>query len=437
VKTSELRALLRAWYEKGAYAVLEEVSDAAGFDRSRSADMIAMGLWPSRGLLLEGLEIKVSRADWIKELRDPAKAETFVRWCDKWWIATGDPAIIQAGELPEGWGHLSVVNGKLKLITPAVKLTPQPIERGFLAALLKRAGDIPQTVVDDLVKDKLKVAVDLKTRNQEWSNTHTKTALETLQAQVHAFEQATGMHIGYPHPEQVALYQALKQLTEFELPSGQEMVAAMDRMECTTQQTLLAIQRVKAAYAPVLARFTGAKLVQLPPGVPPTLLDLSAARRELGGAAVASGHVIAVSLHDLWREKVKCSRGFFRIWEPPLVNAARSRGTKRYPSVRRLQADEVTPAYRLELKHLEVDGSDVELVYTETADTEPCWDLIALLPEGWHPKLAEARKLDLVIPVQDRPHQAWAVPVTPDTPLAQLGSWIMSGELSSDERSSA
>lgn len=42
----------------------------------RRADAIFLGMSNSKGKSLQGFEIKVSRADWLSELRDVDKAET-------------------------------------------------------------------------------------------------------------------------------------------------------------------------------------------------------------------------------------------------------------------------------------------------------------------------------------------------------------------------
>ena len=57
------------------YAIAEHVQSSAGFDARRVCDFMALDLWPSKGLELHGHEVKVSRSDWLRELREPAKAE--------------------------------------------------------------------------------------------------------------------------------------------------------------------------------------------------------------------------------------------------------------------------------------------------------------------------------------------------------------------------
>ena len=62
---SDLTDALKARFCLPAWAFFPAVRNAAGFDANRTADGIAMSLWPSRGLEVYGFEIKVSRGDWL------------------------------------------------------------------------------------------------------------------------------------------------------------------------------------------------------------------------------------------------------------------------------------------------------------------------------------------------------------------------------------
>lgn len=90
------------------WAVAEHVRSHAGFDARRTADLVAMDLWPSSGLALHGHEVKVSRSDWLRELKEPDKAAEFMQIVDYWWLVA--PAGVVAGkqELPDGWGMLEL-----------------------------------------------------------------------------------------------------------------------------------------------------------------------------------------------------------------------------------------------------------------------------------------------------------------------------------------
>lgn len=133
--------LLANRYAGSDWALIPQVPDGTGSAKSRTADAIAMSLWPSRGLELHGFEIKVSRADWLKELNGSgAKSDAIGRFCDRWWIVATH-GIVKLEELPKGWGWMEVTkNGAgIKIKKHAPENSPQPIDRAFLAGLLRAA----------------------------------------------------------------------------------------------------------------------------------------------------------------------------------------------------------------------------------------------------------------------------------------------------------
>ncbi|RUW57119.1 hypothetical protein [Mesorhizobium sp. M8A.F.Ca.ET.021.01.1.1] len=152
-----------------------EVANTTGHSARRSADAIVMNLWPSRGLLIEGIEVKVSRSDWRRELGNPAKAELIAQYCDKWWIVSPDD-IVHEHELPALWGHMVVnENGAIRVKKPAPKKDGvKPLDRNFAAAMLRRASDVDAATFDAAVsmraaeleksfEDRVRRAVDRKT----------------------------------------------------------------------------------------------------------------------------------------------------------------------------------------------------------------------------------------------------------------------------------
>lgn len=129
-----------------------EVPIGTGFDgQRRKADAVAMGLWPSRGMLLTGFEIKVSRSDWQRERAKPEKAEAIAAYCDHWYLVTPNAKVAHADEIPPAWGWL-VLEGEgtdlaNRKIPPRLRETKaptrteaKPLDRSFLASLLRCAG---------------------------------------------------------------------------------------------------------------------------------------------------------------------------------------------------------------------------------------------------------------------------------------------------------
>ena len=137
----EILDLLRERYTQDAgngpqYTYAEHVRSGAGFgdlDYVRTADAIAIDLWPSRGNHIHGFEVKTTRSDWLTELRNPDKAEAVRRFCHRWWLVA--PVEVVRDDLPEGWGFLTITDGRLRVKKSAPVLTPEPITHSFLAAL--------------------------------------------------------------------------------------------------------------------------------------------------------------------------------------------------------------------------------------------------------------------------------------------------------------
>lgn len=133
---ADIRAALRTRWCGQEATVIYEVAQGTGTRANRHLDAVAMELWPSRGLALHGIEIKVSAHDWRREKADPAKAEEIARFCDYFWIAA-PPDVVPLADLPMAWGLLIVRDGKCQVAKAAEKTPAHAIDRHFLAACLR------------------------------------------------------------------------------------------------------------------------------------------------------------------------------------------------------------------------------------------------------------------------------------------------------------
>lgn len=129
------------------YVVAEHVRSQAGFfDRGqgcRTADFVAVDTWPSK-LAIHGHEVKVSRADWLSELKQPEKAGEFAPYVTHWWAVAAGP-FIRLDELPAGWGLMVVAaGGRLRVVRSATRTEAEPLPLSRLAALLRA---VARTVV--------------------------------------------------------------------------------------------------------------------------------------------------------------------------------------------------------------------------------------------------------------------------------------------------
>lgn len=154
MRTADIKAALRARFCAPEWAIMFEVGDGTGTNQRRWADAVAMNLWPSRGLEIHGFEVKASRSDWLRELKNPAKAESIQRYCDRWWIVA-PPGVVKDGELPPTWGLYEAKDGKLRQVIAAPKLEAQPVNRSFVAAMLRRASEVDQGEVSAAVDAKV------------------------------------------------------------------------------------------------------------------------------------------------------------------------------------------------------------------------------------------------------------------------------------------
>lgn len=203
--------LLREKYPPDAYALLTEVGNSTGFGCRRHCDALVMSLWPSRGLEIIGIEVKVRRSDWLKELSMPEKAEAIAQYCDRWYLAVGDENIVQEGELPKGWGLIVPKENGLRIKTEAKLTEPEPHpDRNFLAAVLRQI----QNQVGEEAAYK-RGHLDGKKEAEEYHKENNWEAkdLKELQKKVQAFERASGvsLNIGWHDPEKVgnAVHQVL------------------------------------------------------------------------------------------------------------------------------------------------------------------------------------------------------------------------------------
>lgn len=196
-------ALLDRYSAAKGYAVFFEVADGTGAAKHRSADAIAIGLWRSNGFRRIGFEVKASRSDWLRELRDPAKAEPVAQYCHEWWLLATAAAVAKVEEMPLGWGLMELVDTGLKIRRKPNCPTPIAMSEPFFASLVRAANktDMHAKLIQETtwrvtreVSEKLDAQLreGAKARNQLSS---AQTELNALRARLEAFERLTGLSI--------------------------------------------------------------------------------------------------------------------------------------------------------------------------------------------------------------------------------------------------
>lgn len=195
MKTPDVKNALRARFKQPEWSLFFEVADGTGLNQRRWADAVAVNNYPSRGLEIHGFEIKVSRGDWLSELKNPAKSSTVQQFCNRWWIVA-PKELIKPGELPPTWGHYDVsAAGILKQMVAAPKLDAKDINKSFMAAILRRASEADEAVVGAAIsveRQRLEAQFSERlAREIEYKTTQAQAALDKLTE----FEEKTGLSV--------------------------------------------------------------------------------------------------------------------------------------------------------------------------------------------------------------------------------------------------
>lgn len=151
------------------WVCIEEARSGAGFSGNDGAcDFLAVNTWQGRGMELVGHEVKVSMADWRKELAEPEKAERFARFCRRWYVAVpSDLAGKIKDEVPPAWGLLSLgPKGGLTEVRKAPAREPEPVPAwwwiGWLAQIDRQAKKrVPQMVSQAMTAERQRMQADI------------------------------------------------------------------------------------------------------------------------------------------------------------------------------------------------------------------------------------------------------------------------------------
>lgn len=192
LNTQEIITRLAEKYSSPNFGFLTQVRNGTGYMSNRTADAMAMSLWPSRGLHVYGFEVKASRTDWQKELKSPEKAEAMAMYCHYWYLVIGHEDIIKEDELPKTWG-LIVPHGKGLKIKKEAEFNKDALQFDplMLAGVFRNVADhcVPKEIVDIKIKN----AVDSQAGSWRESRDREADRKTELENRIKEFEIATGL----------------------------------------------------------------------------------------------------------------------------------------------------------------------------------------------------------------------------------------------------
>jgi len=136
-----LEKLAETLYARPEWGLVTEVRNHAGRggpEVLRRADGIARDLYPPPGRhRFHFLEVKLSRADWREELKNPAKRGPFELHCNACYLVVPAPYknVTSLAELPPRWGLIEVGTGEPRRVVLAEERDAEPPTEGFERAL--------------------------------------------------------------------------------------------------------------------------------------------------------------------------------------------------------------------------------------------------------------------------------------------------------------
>ena len=152
MKAGEIMALLRARYRPPEWAFFEEIRCGTGYTYGgipvgtaetkveKRLDAWAFHLWPTGGYQPTGFEIKVSRSDFLRDLKKPAKRSRYLELCQFFYYVVPS-GLVKASEVPADAGLLGATLSRLTVMKPAPHREIPPPEWEFFAAICRRVGD--------------------------------------------------------------------------------------------------------------------------------------------------------------------------------------------------------------------------------------------------------------------------------------------------------
>lgn len=195
VEYPTIHEALAAKFSQPHYITMFEVRDSTGFDSTRSADALSIAMYGTRGREITGFEIKISRSDWLRELKQPEKAEEIGKFCDWFYLVTNDDSIAKVEEIPTPWGWMVLKGSRLKVIKKPEKMKPLPLDRPMLCSLLYSVRQQCMAEIEKQIQEAVTERVKSEASNLKYQAEEGERKFKELEKSVREFEDASGLRI--------------------------------------------------------------------------------------------------------------------------------------------------------------------------------------------------------------------------------------------------
>ena len=193
------KAIHRTWpYSdmRPRYVVAVQVNNGAGYAYGRTLDAIVFDTWPSGGLTLHGLEIKVTKGDLRRELQNIKKYADFSQHLDYFSIVA-PKGVVDLKLLPPKWGLFQPTDeGKLRARRKPLSIHADDrptLSRSMSAAFVRAL--VSRSLSSEATAAAYARGMESGKERGDWKIKELSRNLDSLKQSVQEFENASGVKI--------------------------------------------------------------------------------------------------------------------------------------------------------------------------------------------------------------------------------------------------
>ncbi len=195
---------------------------------------------------MTAFEFKASRSDWLRELKDPEKADGICQQVHEFYVVA-EPDVVDRGEVPEAWGLIERKKQRLYTVTKAPRSEVEPPDFYFLASIMRQlhnsiSGMRRGYVHEDDIEEKIEERAEKATKSALREQRRELDLAKRLRAEVEEFEAASGVEIanGWNHGK-------IGSAVKFVMRSGSGIPRAIERAKTLLEEQAQKLQALQAA----------------------------------------------------------------------------------------------------------------------------------------------------------------------------------------------
>ena len=145
ITTDMIAAMMRhKWPNQPSYVFFQELILGTGWSNQQRADGYLLELWPSKGFEKTAFEYKVSRSDFLSEIKNPQKRQGIKNFADYFVFVTAN-GICKKEEIPQdcGWYEYDGSELHIRIRPPKLPSVPNPCW-SFVSSLIRAAARIKE-----------------------------------------------------------------------------------------------------------------------------------------------------------------------------------------------------------------------------------------------------------------------------------------------------